>query len=75
MFQVPARNIIKKEIMKNYENEQATSLKLLDSLDGRVTYHTYGLQPIKRGGIWLLQLITLMAVGTYKVRFLGNKML
>jgi len=33
VFQVPTRNTIKKEIMKIYE----TTLKLLDSLDGRVT--------------------------------------
>ena len=36
VFQVPTRNTIKKEIMKIYENERAISLKLLDSLDGRV---------------------------------------
>ncbi|KAH1202763.1 Zinc finger BED domain-containing protein RICESLEEPER 3 [Glycine max] len=36
VFQVPTRNTIKKEIMKIYENERATTLKLLDSLDGRV---------------------------------------
>ena len=36
IFQVPTRNTIKKEIMKIYENEQATTLKLLDSLDGRM---------------------------------------
>lgn len=35
VFQVPTRNTIK-EIMKIYENERATSLKLLDSLDRRV---------------------------------------
>ena len=35
-FQVPTRNTIKKEIMKIYENERATTLKLLDSPDGRV---------------------------------------
>ncbi|KAH1214996.1 Zinc finger BED domain-containing protein RICESLEEPER 3 [Glycine max] len=37
VFQVPTRNTIKKEIMKIYENERATTLKLLDNLDGRVT--------------------------------------
>ena len=36
IFQVRTRNTIKKEIMKIYENERATTLKLLDSLDGRV---------------------------------------
>ncbi|KAG5079123.1 hypothetical protein JHK86_003188 [Glycine max] len=36
VFQVPTRNTIKKEIMKIYENERATNLKLLNSLDGRV---------------------------------------
>ncbi|KAH1238990.1 Zinc finger BED domain-containing protein RICESLEEPER 2 [Glycine max] len=36
VFQVPTTNTIKKEIVKIYENERATTLKLLDSLDGRV---------------------------------------
>ena len=36
IFQVPCRNTIKKEILKVYNMERSSTLKLLENLEGRV---------------------------------------
>ena len=38
LFQVPCRNTIKKDILKVYESERSSTMKLIESLEGRVAF-------------------------------------
>ena len=58
VFQVPCRNIIKRETYMIYQEDRPTTLKLLDSLHGRVaiTSDMWAASNKKRG-IWMSLLI------------------
>ncbi|CAK8532154.1 unnamed protein product [Lathyrus sativus] len=70
LFQVPCRNSIKKEILKVYNLERSSTLKLLENLEGRVVITSdLWTSSNKKKDIWLSLLITLMESGIYRVTF------